>query len=192
MSKKPFSIIVAATASSMGIGKKGDLPWRISEDMNFFKTVTTTLSNSCDSGFKNAVIMGRKTWESIPPKFRPLSDRVNIVLTKNPDARTLLQLPENVLIATSLDEALLKLNTNESKIDSIFVIGGSSLFAEALKSKLCNRIYLTEVELNDPDIDTFFPIIPRNIFQLVKRSEEKSDKNQSLSYRFMEFSLIDQ
>ena len=190
---KPFSIIVAATASTMGIGKKGDLPWRIAEDMNFFKTVTTTttLSNPHDdSGFKNAVIMGRKTWESIPPKFRPLSDRVNVVLSKNPDARTLLQLPENVLIAQSLDEALLKLNADGSKIDRIFVIGGSSLFAEAIKSKLCSRIYLTEVELNDPEIDTFFPIIPRNIFQLVKRSEKKSDKTLSLSYRFMEFSSI--
>ncbi len=71
---RPFSIVVAAASSSLGIGKGGDLPWKIAEDMAFFKTLTSIVT-SPDA--KNAVIMGRKTWQSIPKKFRPLNGRLN-------------------------------------------------------------------------------------------------------------------
>lgn len=68
-----FSIVVAAS-SSLGIGKGGDLPWKLAEDMAFFKTLTSVVTSP---GTKNAVIMGRKTWQSIPKKFRPLNGRLN-------------------------------------------------------------------------------------------------------------------
>ena len=71
---RPFSIVVAAASSSLGIGKGGDLPWKLAEDMTFFKTLTSIVT-SPDA--KNAVIMGRKTWQSIPKKFRPLNGRLN-------------------------------------------------------------------------------------------------------------------
>ena len=74
-SSKNFALIVAADLDG-GIGKENKLPWRLSADMNFFKNVTIGNGN-------NAVIMGRKTWDSIPPKFRPLPKRVNIVITRN-------------------------------------------------------------------------------------------------------------
>ena len=67
---KNFIVIVAATASSLGIGRLGDLPWKLPGDMAFFKRLTTTTRHTKK---KNAVIMGRNTWESIPSKFRPLS-----------------------------------------------------------------------------------------------------------------------
>jgi dihydrofolate reductase len=76
--RSPFSVIVAATTSG-GIGKDGNLPWRLSKDMQYFKAVTTR----SPEGKRNAVIMGRKTWESIPAKFRPLPDRINVVITRN-------------------------------------------------------------------------------------------------------------
>ena len=66
---KSFEIVVAATASNFGIGKLGGLPWKLPGDMAFFKTLTTT---TIDNKKQNAVIMGRKTWESLPEKFRPL------------------------------------------------------------------------------------------------------------------------
>ena len=68
-----FSIVVAAS-TSLGIGKGGDLPWKLAEDMAFFKTLTSVVTSP---GAKNAVIMGRKTWQSIPKKFRPLNGRLN-------------------------------------------------------------------------------------------------------------------
>ena len=75
---RKFSIIVAADAKN-GIGNKGKLPWQIPNEMKYFKEVTT----KAKTGFFNAVIMGRKTYESIPTKFRPLKDRLNVVLTTN-------------------------------------------------------------------------------------------------------------
>jgi dihydrofolate reductase len=76
----PFSIIVAAT-QSRGIGYNGSLPWRISGDMAYFKKVTT---ETMDKSKRNSVIMGKKTWLSIPEKFRPLSNRLNIVISSDP------------------------------------------------------------------------------------------------------------
>ena len=73
-----LSIIVAATTTN-GIGKNGRLPWCIHEDMKYFMHVT----QNAPEGTQNAVIMGRKTWESIPAKYRPLSKRLNIVISNN-------------------------------------------------------------------------------------------------------------
>jgi dihydrofolate reductase len=77
---RSFSVIVA-TASNMGIGVKGGLPWRLPSDMGFFKQMTSTVTKP--TATRNAVIMGRRTWESIPFKFRPLSQRLNVIVTKS-------------------------------------------------------------------------------------------------------------
>lgn len=77
-----FSLIVAAT-KELGIGINGGLPWRLPPDMAFFKKVTTTIPKAYSSDLKNIVIMGRVTWESIPTKFRPLADRMNIIVSRN-------------------------------------------------------------------------------------------------------------
>ncbi len=74
---KTFDLIVACTPN-MGIGINGSLPWRLPKDQKYFKDVTTA---TCDEKTKNCCIMGRKTWESIPVKFRPLEGRVNLVLS---------------------------------------------------------------------------------------------------------------
>lgn len=73
-----FQIVVAATRK-LGIGKGGTMPWKLPGDMAYFKELT---SRTADPAKQNAVVMGRKTWESIPPKFRPLPGRVNVVLTR--------------------------------------------------------------------------------------------------------------
>jgi hypothetical protein len=76
-----FALVVAAT-EDLGIGLLSNLPWRIPKDMAFFKQVTSKIPSP--SITQNAVIMGRVTWESIPPKFRPLDNRFNIVVSRNP------------------------------------------------------------------------------------------------------------
>ena len=73
--------MIAAACEGLGIGKNGDLPWRLKEEMKYF----TRMTKAAAPGRKNAVVMGRKTYESIPPKHRPLNDRVNVVLTKQKD-----------------------------------------------------------------------------------------------------------
>ena len=90
--KKPVAAIVACTQDG-GIGKEGKLPWKLSGDMAFFKRVTLDTENTPD--VRNAVIMGRKTWESIPNSFRPLPGRLNVVLSRSP---TTLNLPEGVVV----------------------------------------------------------------------------------------------
>lgn len=104
---RPFIVIVAATASSLSIGRHGKLPWRLAQDMLYFKNVTT---NTTTKGRMNAVIMGRRTWESIPQKFRPLSNRLNVVLSRNPKIRQELGIPQEVCVFSSLQEALAELS----------------------------------------------------------------------------------
>lgn len=76
---RKFDLVVAAT-KKLGIGLNGTIPWRLKEDMNYFRKITT---DTKDSSKKNVCIMGRKTYLSIPEKFRPLPNRFNIVISRN-------------------------------------------------------------------------------------------------------------
>ena len=168
-----FAIVVAMD-QSRGIGKEGKLPWHLPEDLKHFKELTS----GADRSKKNAVIMGRKTWESLPEKFRPLPGRLNVVLTRN----TGLIFPKEVLKADSLDSALelLKRATNPGEI---FVIGGAEIFQQALHHPQCRRIYLTQI-LKQFDCDTFFPLLSAE-WKTASPSQEFSD--QSLEYFFAEY-----
>lgn len=193
-----FSIVVAATVSKMGIGSKGLLPWRLKEDMEYFKTLTTT---TVDKSKINAVIMGRKTWDSIPSKFKPLSNRINIIISRNPNPllREELHFPndDTTFIASSFEEALtllLPFNTGLSLlIENIFVIGGGSIYETALLtsySNMCSKIYLTEILTEFPDdvLDTYFPIINAGKFNLFQRSSLKIENG--VEFRFAEYRKI--
>ena len=74
-----INLIVAACGKSLGIGNNGQLPWRLRKEMKHFASLTSTTK---DPNLCNAVIMGRKTWESIPVKFRPLKNRLNVILSR--------------------------------------------------------------------------------------------------------------
>ncbi|RYG65708.1 dihydrofolate reductase, partial [archaeon] len=163
------SIVVAVHYPSLGIGFQGRLPWKIPEDMKFFQQITTATDAA---GTKNAVIMGRKTWESIPEKFRPLKDRLNVVLTSNPEAT----FPAGILSACTLQDALQKAQDKDLNggidVGKVLVIGGAALFSECMVSQLCERIYLTEV-FGETEafrhFDTFFPVIPATEYAMVYR-----------------------
>uniref|UniRef100_A0A7C9AP44 dihydrofolate reductase n=1 Tax=Opuntia streptacantha TaxID=393608 RepID=A0A7C9AP44_OPUST len=121
--QRTYQVVVAAT-KEMGIGKDGKLPWKLPSDLKFFKDITMNTSNPEK---KNAVIMGRKTWESIPLKNRPLPGRLNVVLTRSNDfvAGNF----ENVVSCGSLDSALKLLATSlyDCSIEKVFIIGGGQL-----------------------------------------------------------------
>jgi dihydrofolate reductase len=175
--KKPFDLIVAIDEKN-GIGKQGRLPWTLSKDMQHFKAVTMKTSSH---DRVNAVVMGRKTWESIPEKFRPLAGRLNLVLTKNKDY----QLPNGVLSVQDLDAALDLLNGQDyqAKIAAIFVIGGASVYHHAIGHPLCRKIYVTKIE-DDFLCDTFFPSF-EDQFQLVDQSVRFCEKG--INYFFCEY-----
>ena len=136
-----FSII-SALDENRGIGHKNGLPWHLPADLKHFKE--TTLGGT--------VIMGRKTWESIPEKYRPFKDRLNIVVS-----RSELELPEGVILAHSLNEALDLAEQHEPERKA-FVIGGATLYGEAIQHPACEELILTELE-GTFECDAFFPPI---------------------------------
>ena len=152
--------IVVATDLNRGIGRNGTLPWRLPGDLKRFRELTTSVQSPAH---QNAVIMGRKTWESLPAKFRPLPGRINVVLTKQHGY----QLPADVLNAESLDDALTALRV--FPIENCFVIGGGQIYAEAVKHPACKLIQLTQLQ-SEFDCDTFFPEYANDFIEL-SRSE---------------------
>eukprot|EP00892_Ulva_mutabilis_P007037 jgi/Ulvmu1/4705/UM002_0436.1 len=149
-----FQIVVAHDRSK-GIGLHGDMPWKLPKDMAYFKSLTTTPRTP---GHRNVVIMGRKTWESIPLKFRPLQHRINIVISRSlatrdhptPDS------PEH--IASDFTAALL-LAGAQACVDTIFVVGGGQVYAQAIQNPSCSALHITEIQ-EDFKCDTFFPDYP--------------------------------
>lgn len=122
--QRTYQVVVAAT-KDMGIGKDGKLPWRLPTDLKFFKEITTKTS---DPGKKNAIVMGRKTWESIPLQYRPLPGRLNVVLTSSGISD--IAATENVVICGSMASALelLAVSPYCTSIEKVFVIGGGQIF----------------------------------------------------------------
>ena len=173
---KNFSII-AAVDQEMGIGRDGQLPWHLAEDLKYFSRITKTTESP---NLQNAVIMGRNTWESLPSKYKPLPGRFNAVLSSNSE----LDLPEGVLQFISLDDALTAISTSEL-IDQIFVIGGARLYADAILHPNLERIYLTRIE-EEFDCDTFFPDqIPAD-FEVVSSTEILEEEGIEFTFVILE------
>lgn len=170
----PFTIVVAMDRKR-GIGLNGQLPWHLPGDLKHFQRLTT----EAPPGKINAVLMGRKTWESLPEKFKPLPKRLNVVLTRQPS----LFVPAGVLVAASLTAALQALAEPARRVDQIFVIGGASLFTEALRRPECQRIELTEIDAEYP-ADTVFPDLPA---ELVRQDVSADLEEAGTRYRFVAY-----
>ena len=175
MMKISFDVVVAMDLNS-GIGKGGGLPWHLPADLKHFKQLTTTTHSLSQ---KNAVIMGRKTWGSLPEKFRPLPGRINAVITRNKD----LPLPNAVLRGDSLESVLNQLSAMISAVENIFVIGGAQIFAEALRHPGCRKIYVTQISKKF-DCDTFFPPLDSS-WKRIFQSPPLND--HALEYFFLEY-----
>ena len=165
---KPFSIVVAHDLSK-GIGIDNQLPWHFPSDMAYFKSLTEKAS----IGKRNAVIMGRKTWESIPEQYRPLTGRFNIILSKN----TTYTIPETTCLASSLNNAL---SYCDETIERIFVIGGSKLYYEAIKHPYCEKLYITLIHKNY-NCDAFFPNY-EEVFTKKQLLNKRTEKNTDLDF----------
>lgn len=138
--------MIVACDNKWWIGKKWWLPWKIKRDMNYFKSITLwTPDKTLIMWKKNAVIMWRKTWDSIPEKFRPLVWRINVVLSRGwkfsaPTANE----KEETLSFMSLEDSLEKLSARDD-IWEIFIIWGTQIYNYALENKLVDTIYITRV-----------------------------------------------
>lgn len=155
--------LLAAVARGGVIGRDGGLPWRIAEDVARFKALTTG----------HAVVMGRRTWDSLPDHFRPLPGRRNIVVTRNLDWSA-----EGAERAVSLEEALRMLDGGLR----VYVIGGAEVYAAALA--LADELVLTEIDL-DVEGDTFFPDWDRGEF--VEASRESHVAEDGTPFAFITY-----
>lgn len=158
-----FDLVVAMDAKR-GIGKNNSLPWKLSGDLSYFRTLT---SGKLPEGKRNAVIMGRKTWESLPPNVRPLKGRLNVVISRNPNY----QAEGGTLCASSLQSALEI--CKQPDIEQVFIIGGAEIYKEALKHQDLHYLYITTIE-SEFGCDTFFPDC-LNEFSLLKASDAHED-----------------
>jgi dihydrofolate reductase len=162
MHTQNFALVVAATSRENGIGKAGKLPWHpqtLKADMNWFKTLTCSnymltkdgkLQLRTDDSSMPVVLMGRKTWESISSKFRPLPKRKNVILSRSTNTSN-----ENnlVLFVSSFEDTWKNAHTS-----SFYFIGGSECYKLALKSGKISHLFLTRIiEPTYLECDTFFP-----------------------------------
>jgi dihydrofolate reductase len=141
--------LVAAVARGGVIGREGGIPWHLPEDLAHFKELTTG----------HVVVMGRRTWDSLPKQFRPLSGRRNVVVTRDPGWSA-----GGAERAGSLEEAL----AAAAGAARVFVIGGGAIYAHALP--LADDLVLTEIAL-DVEGDTFFPSWARDELQETSRED---------------------
>ncbi|CAG9830421.1 unnamed protein product [Diabrotica balteata] len=172
--------LIAAASENMGIGKNNNLPWRLQKEMEYFTRMTSTTN---DPNKKNVVIMGRKTWDSIPKKYKPLNNRINMVLSRS---ELDLSRYTDVFSFTSLSSCLKRLEEDDfkTKYESVWVIGGSSVYQETMKSENFYRLYLTRI-LKDFECDTFFPELPKDLEKVTDPAvpEEKQSEN-NIDYTF--------
>lgn len=172
--KIPLTLIVAATPKN-GIGKNGALPWpMLKKEMAYFARVTKrvpTASSTSSNPSKaedeqakplprNAVIMGRKTWDSIPPKFRPLKDRTNVVISSQPREK-LAGVGEDVVVSSSILGGLMDLEAAVASgrapaLGRAYVIGGARVYEAAMELEQTKHVLLTRVA-REYECDTFFP-----------------------------------
>jgi dihydrofolate reductase len=157
---RPTLALIAAVPRNRAIGKNNELLWREPEDQKHFRRVT----------MGHPVIMGRKTWESLPARFRPLPGRRNVVLTR--DAAWGSQGADAV---TSIDAALALL----AGADKAFVIGGAAVYAIALPQ--ADELVLTEIDADLPG-DVFFPDWDRTQFEIRTREARTSGAGTAFSF----------
>jgi dihydrofolate reductase len=141
--------IIVAVSKDLGIGKNNDLLWHLPDDMKRFKRLTTG----------NTIIMGRRTWESLPR--RPLPNRKNVVITDIPDESF-----DGAIAAYSINDAIAKCKGDKE----IFIIGGGSIYRQFMP--VADRLYITHV-YKKADADIFFPEIDPGVWELVEKEEFK-------------------
>ena len=159
-----LSLIVAIAENGV-IGREGELPWHIAADLRRFKRLT----------MGHAIVMGRKTWESIG---RALPGRTSIIITRSTDYDP--GTPQ-ALVAQSLDEALTHASQADCEQDQIFIIGGAAIYADALPR--AERLYLTRVHAN-VDGDVSFPSIDWGRWELREQSRHTADALNDYDYTF--------
>lgn len=156
--------LIVAFDNERGIGKNNDLMWHLPDDMRFFKEKTTG----------HIVVMGRKNWDSIPEKFRPLPNRENIVLTRNRSFSA-----EGCKVFNSLEDCLSACSTETER--TIFIIGGGEIYKLALASGQVSEMFITHVD-DTFGADTFFPDFSIEEWKVTTLIEHPTDEKHPAGF----------
>ncbi len=157
--------LIAAVSHNRVIGKNNDLPWHLPDDMKFF--MQTTKGHHC--------IMGRKNYESLPEKFKPLPNRTNIVITRQKNFNA-----PGCLVMNAIDQGLsVAQNNNENEV---FIIGGAEIYREAMEQT--HRMYLTEIYA-EIDGDTYFPTFNKHLWKEIKREHHAADERHKFAFDYV-------
>jgi dihydrofolate reductase len=156
--------LIVAMDSDRGIGKNNDLMWHLPKDMKFFKDTTQG----------QIVVMGRKNYDSIPEKYRPLPNRLNVVLTRNENFEA-----PNCLVFHSLEECLTHFKEESERI--VFIIGGGEIYRMALDSCILDEMYITHVHQRY-DAETFFPSFEEEKWESEILFEQEKDVQHEAAF----------
>ncbi len=156
--------LIVAMSKNRVIGRNGRLPWRLPDDMKWFKRQT----------MGKPVLMGRKTFESIPARFRPLPGRLNIVLTRNRDYRA-----QGAVVAHDVAQALTAVPPHTPEL---LIIGGAELYRQFLAQT--DKIYLTLVDA-EIEGDAFFPELDETAWQEISREFHPADENHPFAFTWL-------
>ena len=160
--------LIVAVAENGVIGKDNDLIWNLPKDMRFIKETT----------WGHHVIMGRKNFESIPERYRPLTNRTNIVITRQNNYKA-----EGCVVVNSLEAALEVTQYNSD--NEPFIIGGGQIYKLALEGNLVDKIYFTEVH-NSFEGDTFFPELSDE-WKEINRKDYKADEKHAYNFSIITY-----
>ena len=156
--------LIVAMDLDRGIGKNNDLMWHLPNDMKFFKETTQG----------QIVVMGRKNYDSIPEKYRPLPNRENVVLTRNTDFEA-----PNCKVFNSLEACLEHYESEEDRV--VFIIGGGEIYRLALEAGVVNEMFITHVN-KSYGADTFFPEFEENAWTEETIMTQASDDRHQASF----------
>ena len=162
--------IIAAVSSNSVIGKDNDLVWRLPDDMRFFMETTQ----------HHHIIMGRRNYESIPHKYRPLPNRVNIIVTRQTDYQA-----ADCVITNSLDNALEYAKSKNQ--EEVFIIGGGQIYSQSID--ITDKLYITEIQA-DFEGDAFFPEVDKNIWRETSRVKHDVDDRHKYSFDFVVYERV--
>ncbi len=157
--------LIAALTKNRVIGKDNDLPWRLPDDMKYFMKTTTG----------HHVVMGRKNYDSLPEKFKPLPSRTNIVVTRQSGFTA-----SGCRVVNSIEEGIdIAKKNNEHEV---FIIGGAQIYRQALP--MADYLYLTEIQ-GEIDGDTFFPEIDKSNWTEFSRKPHPKDDKHRFAFDFV-------
>ena len=162
--------IVVAVGKHREIGANNDLLWRLPRDMKFFKETT----------MGHTVVMGRKNWESIPEKFRPLPGRKNIVITRNKDYQA-----QGATVIHDLEEIAQHLPEDES---TCFIIGGAQIYQLALETNIIDEMYITHVHQTFEIADSYFPFVDWEAWEEEEILHHEKDEKNPYSFTVKKYS----